>query len=354
MKRNIFIVCGLVSLITVFGIVFFRYNFDSFIENTIFFNILTTFTAIFGVFAIAFQSGRSKELDEAKFIFDLNQQYINNTNYQKMLDVLETNLHETVPADIENIIAQHLDFFESIYILLHKGLIRISIIDDLFCFRFFSVVNNKYVQDNVLTPHKDYYRNIVMLHRIWKKYRFSKHLDIPLISSDLSLVDWYNDFYYHRKDLKNMVTMPISTIKVREAEPKDFASINVLYYQLLGQYVADVSLAEKLSDFKRDNLNYVWVASIEDRIVGTLQCTICQSIAYNGRPHMILEYFIVDKLYRCNGIGTLLLKQAESIAQKFNVKSIVLVSSGKLKSAHRFYRKMGFDSSVKGFRMDRR
>lgn len=354
MKKNLFIVCGLVFLIIVFGIVFFKYNFDSFLENTAFFSILTTFTAIFGVFAIAFQSGRSKELDEAKFIFDLNQQYINNTNYQKMLDVLEGNLCETVPAGIDNIIAQHLDFFESIYILLHKGLIRISIIDDLFCFRFFSVVNNKYVQDKVLTPHKEYYRNIVMLHKIWIKYRLNKHLDIPLISSDLSLVDWYNDFCHHRKDLKNMVITPISTIEVRQAQPKDFASINVLYHQLLGQYVADVNLAEKLSEIEKDNLNYVWVASIEDKIVGTLQCTICQSIAYNGRPHMIIEYFIVDKLYRCNGIGTILLQQAANIAQEFNVKSIVLVSSEKLKSAHRFYRKMGFDFSVKGFRMDRR
>lgn len=357
MNRKIFFVCVsafLIIGIIVSGVVYFKYNFDSIFKNTIFFDALTTFAAIFGVFAIVFQSGRTKELDEAQFIFNLNQQYISNTNYQKMLGILETNSCETVPPDIDNIIAQQFDFFEPMYILLHKGIIHINLIDDLFCFRFFSVVNNKYVQDKVLTPHKDYYRNIVLLHKIWKDYRLNKRLDIPLINSDLSLVDWYDDVCHHQKNLTNMAITTFSTIEVREALPKDVASINALYHQLLGQYATDDDLAEKLGKINQDESNYVFVASIRERIVGTLQCTICQSLAFNGRPHMIIEYFIVDKLYRCNGIGTLLLENALCIAQKFDVKSIVLVSSGKLESAHKFYRKKGFDFTVKGFRMDRR
>lgn len=191
MKKKILVVGAFISLIIILGIIFFKCNLDSLFGDTIFFDILTTFTAIFGVFAIIFQTGRSKDLDEAQFIINLNQQYFSNENYQKVVDLLEA---ETIPEGIDNIIAQYFDFFEPIYILLNKGIIHVKVIDDLFCFRFFSVVNNKYVQDKILTPHKDYYKNITRLHQLWKKYRLNNGLDIPLVSTDLSLVDWYNDF----------------------------------------------------------------------------------------------------------------------------------------------------------------
>lgn len=188
--KNILIVCAFVFLIIILGTIFFKFNFDSLLGETLFFDVLTTFTAIFGFFVIIIQSNRSKDLDEAQFILNLNQQYLSNKEYQKVIDSLEA---ETIPAGIDDLIAQYFDFFEALYVLLQKRFIRFKLIDDLFCFRFFSVVNNKYVQDSILAPHKSYYKNIVKLHQKWKKFRLRNGLEIPFESTDFSMVDWYNE-----------------------------------------------------------------------------------------------------------------------------------------------------------------
>lgn len=356
MKKKIFIVCCLALTVLGIGAIYFINNVDSHIENTVFFELLTTITAVFGVWSLISQRDKEKVLDEAKFIFELNKQYTTNEKYQGLLNLLEYGSPDTFPSDIADIIAQYFDFFEPIYILAKKDILNIKLIDDLFCFRFFAVVNNSYVQDKVLTPHKEYYANIVKLHYIWKKYRLSKKInrDIPFISSDLSLVSWYNDScqinngFHRKRDVK------INKIKIREANMQDAKSITNLYYQLLGQYTINSDIGEQINVIKKDDKNHILVAIIDKKIVGTVQCAIIQSIAYNGRPNMTIDYFVVDKDYRNMGIGTLLYKKVDEIAEKNNVKSIILVSSNYLKSAHKFYKKMGFNSLVKGFRMDNR
>lgn len=206
MKKRIIVCFIFISIIVAYFVIVFRYNSDFLANGTNFFDMLMTFTAICGVFGIIYQNDQSNKLSATQFIFDLNQQYISNANYQKVLDMLEANLVEGDPAEFNDIVAQYLDFFESIYILLQNGLFNITLIDELFCFRFFTVVNSRYVQDNVLTPHKGYYGNIVRLHYIWKKYKIKKGLgkSIPMINSDLSLLDWYGDMCpHHRRRILN-------------------------------------------------------------------------------------------------------------------------------------------------------
>lgn len=201
MKKRIIFTLTCICIIIVYYVIVLRYNSDFLKKGTNFFDILVTFTAICGVFGIIYQNSQSNKLNEVQFVFNLNQQYINNANYQKVLDMLETNSVEDGSIEINDIIAQCLDFFESIYILLKSGSINIKLIDELFCFRFFIIVNNKYVQDNVLTPHKNYYKNIVRLHHMWKKYKLKKESgkSIPLLETDLSLLDWYGDACENRK-----------------------------------------------------------------------------------------------------------------------------------------------------------
>lgn len=354
MKRLFSTVILFVFIITICSLIYFRYDFDALIGNTIFFDALTAFTAILGVFGIIYQSNRSKKLDEIQFIFSLNQQYISNPNYQKVLDALEKESYDAYPGDILEIISQNLDFFEPIYILLKQEVIDIALIDNLFCFRFFMIVNNSFVQDNVLTPHKEHYNNIVLLHYIWKTYRQKKNLDIPFSSSDLSKLDWYNDIcLYNMRDYRIKKELLIDKTEIREAALEDIDSINRLYYQLIGQYTIDINIASQLEKIKKDSNNFIFVASVNEKIVGTIQCTICHTIAFNGHPNMLIDFFVVDKLYRNKGIGKLLFQKVESIAQRNNVKSIVAVLSGNLKIEHKFYKKMGFDISVKGFRMEK-
>lgn len=356
MIKKIFTVCCLAF--TVLGIVaiYFRNNVDSYIGNTSLFELLTAITAVFGVWSLISQRDKEKALDEAKFIFELNKQYTSNEKYQGLLNLLEYSSPDTFPPDIADIIAQHFDFFEPIYILAKKNILNIRLIDELFCFRFFAVVNNPYVQDKILTPHKEYYSNIAKLHFIWKKYRLSKktNRDIPFISSDLSLLSWYNDSCQINNDFYRKMDVKINKIKIREANMQDAKSIIKLYYQLLGKYTINYDISEQIKIIKKDDKNHILVAIIDKKIVGTVQCAVIPSIAFNGRPNMTVDYFIVDEDYRNMGIGTLLYKKVDEIAKRNNVKSIILVSSNYMKSAHKFCKKMGFNSLVKGFRMDNR
>ena len=147
----------------------------------------------FGItFGLIFQSSRSKDLEEAQFIFSLSQEFINNDNYQLLLHSLEAK--KALDRNLLNIAAQYLDFFEPLYVLIEKKMIKIDMIEDLFCYRFFSVVNNITIQEKVLTPHKEYYGNICKLHYVWKEYRRdrTRRKVIPLIETDLSKIEWYD------------------------------------------------------------------------------------------------------------------------------------------------------------------
>ena len=196
MKQKIIIIF-ISSLLTIlFGIIYFNYNCDIYIYNTLFFDIIMAFTAFFGVFGIIFQSQRTKNIEEAQFIFELNKEFINNETYQKVLDLLMNNSIISPTKEEVSLITQYCSYFESIYIMVEKKIINLSLIDSLFCYRFFNVINNKCVQEFIITPNKEYLNNIIKLHYIWKKYRLKRKYDnnIPLLHTDLSLLPWYNDF----------------------------------------------------------------------------------------------------------------------------------------------------------------
>lgn len=191
MKSRILTISFILIVLIAFGAFYFILQWDSFFAGTLFFDIIMTATAVYGVFALIFQNTRSKDLDEAQFVVSLNQEFIKNDNYQMLLDYLESN--KALDNNLINIAAQYLDFFEPFYVLIQRQLINIDMIDELFCYRFFAVVNNETIQKKVLTPHKRYYGNICRLHFIWKKSRLSeKRKSIPLIDTDLSKLKWYN------------------------------------------------------------------------------------------------------------------------------------------------------------------
>lgn len=325
MKKRIIVVFAFIGIIIAYFVIVFKYNSDFLANGTNFFNVLMTFTAICGVFGIIYQNDQSNKLNAAQFIFDLNQQYISNINYQKVLDMLETNSDVSYSVEFNDTIAQCLDFFESLYIFLQNGLISMMLIDELFCFRFFIVVNSRYVQDNVLTPHKDYYRNIVRLHYVWKNYKLKRGSEksIPMINSDLSLVGWYGEACPHHRRCIPISNSLTHIALVREALLEDANSINQLYHQLFKQDVIDIDAIEQINKINQDDNSYIFVATLNGKTIGTIQCTVCQSIPFDGDQYMLVENYIVDKQYRFKGVGVLLFGKVKGIAREYNIKSIV-------------------------------
>ncbi|HBP26311.1 MAG TPA: hypothetical protein DD618_05100 [Acholeplasmatales bacterium] len=137
---------------------------------------VTTATAVIGAFAIWFQMQKNKKLNEGEFIVNLNKQFIENKHIYDLFLKLEkyerkgNEENEFTDDDIANI-AAYMTFFEVIYSLIERKIIKLWMIDDLFSYQFFLLLNNKHIQNLELIPCDTYYANVFRLYKIWKDYR---------------------------------------------------------------------------------------------------------------------------------------------------------------------------------------
>ncbi len=138
--------------------------------------------------------------------------------------------------------------------------------------------------------------------------------------------------------------------EIRSARKEDLPQINQLYAELI-ETQSDISAMESaLEAMKQDFCNTLLVACVDNQVVGTIQCSATHSTAFNCRPFMIVEYFIVKESFRNHGIGRALLNRVEAIAQSHDCVSLLLVSAAKRTKAHKLYVQQGYDNTVKGFR----
>lgn len=150
-------------------------------------SILLQFAEVVGIiFTILFtiqQLYGSKEIARATFIMELNQNYVENEEYMRVYNTLQSIYddkqegklpHATETKKIEKgAISNYLTFFETIYILKNRGVISFDIIDDLFAYRFFLAVHSELFQKMKLGPQPENFKNIFKLEKEWLEYRVS-------------------------------------------------------------------------------------------------------------------------------------------------------------------------------------
>lgn len=147
-----------------------------FTQNNFASQAITTVTAVVGAFAIWFQMRKNKKLNEGEFIVNLNNQFIqNNYIYELFLKIekyerTDKNHNPFTEDDISRI-AAYMTFFEVIYSLIERNIIKLWMIDDLFSYQFFLLLNNARIQELELIPCEDFYINVFKFYRMWKDYR---------------------------------------------------------------------------------------------------------------------------------------------------------------------------------------
>lgn len=358
MKKRIFTNLGFLFFIITFALVYIRIRFDDLLPDTVLFDAITAITAVFGVFSLVYQGDRSDKLDASQFIVELNMKYIEDDSYQNLISVLEKDDESLITEEYVDKAIKHFDFFEPMYILASKKILKIEMIDDLFCYRFFTVANNKSIQKLVINPHVDYYTNIIKLHNIWEKHRLKYGKAIPYSETDLSKQPWYDEVVNDKPITKHSDNKTVTehreldNLTVRQAEPKDSREIKKLYDMLLGENPETDGFEKCIDEIKKSEDNYIYVACADDKVIGTIQCTLCKSPAFGCRPHMVIEYFIVDDSYRNYGVGTKLFNACVDKAHEKQASCVLIVSGNNRKEAHRFYEKMGCSTDVRGFRID--
>lgn len=86
------------------------------------------------------------------------------------------------------------------------------------------------------------------------------------------------------------------------------------------------------------------------RILGTASLTIVPNLSYRGRPHAIVDNVIVADGERGKGDGEALMRFCIDQAQATGCTRLSLTTDLRRTDAHRFYERLGFEHSHKGYR----
>ena len=352
--------------------------------------------AIIATIAVAYQLGQVKEndkklreIEEAKFILEFNQSFIQDNKICKIEELLEKRIRGKIDITIINSgnrqsLINYLVYLEGLATLVNRNVLTIESIDDLFAYRFFLAMNNEEVQRDQLFKYPDYYRGCFKLYALWKGYR--KEQKLSILQNETSIDKWI-----HFEEYINC------SITIRECQKKDSCKRIAEIIYNVDKYIyptafESVTKARKILPklineenglFSRKNIR---LAIYQDKIVGvsivlasdkidvikpdfikkyssTLPnfADVCERYfnmlaqkEYTNTPYLLC--LCIDKKYHNKGIGSILLKNLISEYKDKNITLHVLKNydpknKTKPNPAIHLYTKYGFKchKEVKGY-----
>jgi ribosomal protein S18 acetylase RimI-like enzyme len=111
------------------------------------------------------------------------------------------------------------------------------------------------------------------------------------------------------------------------------------------------SYHEAFDAIERDPNNQILVATIAERVVGTLQLTYTPSLSYQGGWRATVESVRADSALRGQGIGTRLMERAIELARAKGCVLMQLTTHKSRTEAHRFYDRLGFHAEHVGMKL---
>lgn len=158
--------------------------------------IITMITAIIGAVALFIQFKKNKDVNQAEFIINYGKYFyeVNETNeIEKKLEYYEEKPNIFEEKDRIGIV-KALVWCEGLSVLIQKNVIDLDLIDNLFSYRFFTIVHNPYIQKTELIPYMEYYKGIFALHKIWCDYK--KRTNQIILGKEYSLekLENYEEF----------------------------------------------------------------------------------------------------------------------------------------------------------------
>ena len=99
-----------------------------------------------------------------------------------------------------------------------------------------------------------------------------------------------------------------------------------------------------------DANNLLFVGEQDGAIIATAQITFVPTLVAQGATRAIVEGVRVSSKVRSQGIGEKLLAFCEEVARRHGCKTLQLTTSMARVHAHRFYGRIGYEHSHKGFK----
>lgn len=134
-------------------------------------------------------------------------------------------------------------------------------------------------------------------------------------------------------------------LKLREAQVTDLYDLLRLFSVMYGKEVeqTDERTIKIWNRMITDPFYHIIVAEEDGKIVSTCSCIIIQSLTYEHRPYAIVDNIVTRSEYRAQGLATACLQEAKRIAEDEGCFRMMLATTSKLESTHRFYEKLGYD-----------
>jgi GNAT superfamily N-acetyltransferase len=138
----------------------------------------------------------------------------------------------------------------------------------------------------------------------------------------------------------------MKNITIRNLLDKDLESLSELYSQFWNEESSIEKMRIKFMELK-NNPKYIFLcAIIDDKLAGSVMGIICDELYGDCRPFLLMDDMVVDKKYRKNGIGKILLSELEIECKKKNCSQIIFVTETERKDAVSFYESCGYNSKT--------
>ncbi len=145
--------------------------------------------------------------------------------------------------------------------------------------------------------------------------------------------------------------------RIRDVAAADLPSLLELYHQLSQGGEQPNELPEQPREHHQRALRELtaspWyrllVAEADGQIVGTYEICILPGIAHGARPRAIVENVVVDERYRSRGVGDAMMRDAVERARAAGCFRVGLTSHLRRADAHRFYERLGFRHTHRGY-----
>ncbi|MDP9847160.1 GNAT family N-acetyltransferase [Streptosporangium lutulentum] len=150
----------------------------------------------------------------------------------------------------------------------------------------------------------------------------------------------------------------VVTCTVRTARPEDLPAILQIYAAERDpndgspRAVSDLEQQTWTRMMRSDDLT-VYLAEINDQVVGTATLMTMPNLTYNCAPTAFVEAVVVAIDHRRTGIATAIMRRLLSDARSAGCNKIQLLSHKRhaTDGAHRLYTSLGFEPEAEGFRL---
>lgn len=134
-------------------------------------------------------------------------------------------------------------------------------------------------------------------------------------------------------------------LAIRDAELRDFPQVRELY-RLLDFYPEEEQPFDQLEQQFMRHKHYpdyrIFVAEMDNTVVGTFALIIIESAAHGGKPFGIVEDVVVSNSWQGQGIGKKMMLFAMQFCQTKGCYKLALSSHLQRNEAHQFYESLGF------------